>query len=591
MAEKKASLILVLGSRITTAVSGIRRVGSEVAGLARQVAKPVMWGGAIGLGAVTAASAVAARAVGKFGAQAEQTRLRFQTMLGSVAKGDAMMAKLDRFSNSTPYSGDEVNRAAGTLLAFGVAAGDVESALRKVGDVAAGSGKDFNELASIYGKVFAKGKMDTQAMNQMVEAGIPIVKMLGQLYGKSGAEIYKMAEQGQITADMVSRAFDKMSGSGGVYADMMTKQSETVSGMWGAVVGQLEYASANFGESLLPLMKEGLAVLQGWADQIVEMSQDGRLVKYFSAAATAAIDVGVTAAKGLNVAWHVARATFTQIGDLAKSVWLGVQSGAMLAFVNICEALNKAGNYVNAAWQTVGRVFRMLFNRISANAAIVFAGIVNIVVGAVNAVIRALNRIPGVDLGLVQKPRFVTQIENYAREAGDKAYRDLQAITSGQDFKDAKTRAEHQNRAEFGGLRKSAEEKGDQAYSLMVEVGRGMENAVAGIKSGNAAIEEFGKTAKDRIAKWADSATAELTRRHNAEKTVTFDKSPKQPQPQAASVRKVDRINVDSLTKIGLYNFGKYSTRSLDKERNSLLRQILDTVSGGQNQQMGAMLT
>ena len=78
-----------------------------------------------GFAGLTAGVGAGAFALTKYGAAAEQTRLAFRTMLGSIADGDAMMAKLDRFSNSTPYSGDQVNQAAKTLLAFGVEAGDV----------------------------------------------------------------------------------------------------------------------------------------------------------------------------------------------------------------------------------------------------------------------------------------------------------------------------------------------------------------------------------------------------------------------------------------------------------------------------------
>ena len=580
MADKKASLTLVLNSRVTSVLSGIKRVGSAVGELAMQVGKPLMWGGTIAFGAISAGSAVASKSILQFGSVAEQTRLRFQTMLGSIEKGDAMMSKLDRFSNSTPYSGEEVNKAAGTLLAFGIAAGDVEGTLRKVGDVAAGSGKNFNELSAIYGKVFAKGKMDTEAMNQMVEAGIPIVKTLGEMYGKSGEEIYKMAESGTISADMVSRAYDKMSGAGGVYSDMMAKQSDTVKGLWDAVIGQLEYAAANFGESLLPLIKEGLTVLQGWADQVVVMSKDGRLVEYFSTAASVAIDVGTMAAKGLNLSWQIAKFVYTQIGNIAKGTWLGVQSGAMLAFVNTCEGLNTAGNYIYAGLQTIGRFFRMIFNGVSSTVASVFAGVINTVISAVNIVIKALNKIPGVDIGLVEKPAFVRQIEEFARKAGDKAYSDWQNISSGQDFKDAKVKAEHQNRAEFGSMRKSAEGKGDEAYRLLSEAGKGFNTAVENFKSGNEAIEEFSKTAKSKISSWADTAQANLNRRNAAEKGVKFDPAiqNKQSATVGGSAAALPRISADSFTKIGLYNFGKYSTRSLDKERNRLLQNIADTL-------------
>ncbi|MBR7145948.1 MAG: hypothetical protein IKD10_13550, partial [Lentisphaeria bacterium] len=417
------------------------------------------------------------------------------------------------------------------------------------------------------------------------------VKTLGEMFGKSGNEIYKMAESGAISADMVSQAYDKMSGSGGVFSNMMEKQSNTVKGVWDAVTGQLQYAAANFGESLLPLIKEGLTVLQGWADSIVAMSKDGRLVEYFATVATVAIDVGTAVAKGMNFAWQVAKFTYRQIGNIAKGTWLGVQSGAMSAFVNTCEGLNTAGNYIYAALQTVGRVFRMVFNGMNSTVMMVWTGIINTVISAVNIVIKALNKIPGVDIGLVEKPAFVKQIEEFARQAGDKAYRDWQNIASGQDFKDAKARAEHQNRAEFGSMRKSAEGKGDEAHRLLSEAGKGFNTAVENFKTGNEAIEEFSKTAKSKISSWADTAKADLNRRNSAEKSVKFD--PAIPNKQSVAVggsaAALPRISADSFTKIGLYNFGKYSTRSLDKERNRLLQNIADTLQKS-NAEPGAQL-
>ena len=222
----------------------------------------------------------------------------------------------------------------------------------------------------------------------------------------------------------------------------------------------------------------------------------------------------------------------------------------------------------------------MVFNGMNSTVMMVWTGIINTVISAVNIVIKALNKIPGVDIGLVEKPAFVKQIEEFARQAGDKAYRDWQNIASGQDFKDAKARAEHQNRAEFGNIRKSAEGKGDEAYRLLSEAGKGFNTAVENFKSGNEAIEEFSKTAKSKISSWADTAKADLNRRNSAEKSVKFD--PAIPNKQSVAVggsaAALPRISADSFTKIGLYNFGKYSTRSLDKERNRLLQNIADTL-------------
>ena len=344
------NLIIKLGAQVSGALAGLKKVGGAVADLGKKAGALALKGAATALAGIAAAGA-GVGAVGskvlKLGANAEKTRLAFQTMLGSVEKGDAMMEKLDRFSNSTPYSGDQVNRAAKTLLGFGVEVGNIETALRKVGDVAAGSGKDFNDLAAIYGKVFAKGKADSEALNQMVEAGIPIIKILGDMYGKTGDQIYDMASKGKISADDVSKAFDKMSARGGVYAGMMEKQSKTTSGMWGAVIGQLEYAGSMIGEMIAPAVKYVLGIFQGWADTLVEMCKDGRMVEYLATIAYAAIDVGARMAKVFVYVKEYGIAAFKAVLDWGKGAWEAIAGSATLAFTATIKGLPSMQNHAS----------------------------------------------------------------------------------------------------------------------------------------------------------------------------------------------------------------------------------------------------
>lgn len=350
-----------LHSASNKAVAALNRVAS---GISRAAASGGVWLAQKGISAlkfgiagVAAAMGGGAFALTKYGAAAEQTRLAFRTMLGSMADGDAMMAKLDRFSNSTPYSGDQVNQAAKTLLAFGVDAGMVEETLRSVGDVASGSGKDFNELAAIYGKVFAKGKMDTEAMNQMVEAGIPIVKTLGSMFGRSGSEIYAMAEKGEITAAAVDRAFKRMSGAGGVFAGMMEKQSSTLTGIWGAITGQLAYAAQNIGEAIIPVLKVVASYLQEWADRIAQMSADGSLITYFGKiASSGVVAVGELIKWSVTLSNHFA-AAFKTIGAWGEVLWGGLKTG-LLGLITIWVAqIENMVNAALAAYNTVVKFF------------------------------------------------------------------------------------------------------------------------------------------------------------------------------------------------------------------------------------------
>ena len=573
-----SSLMIKLGAQVSGALAGLKSVYSGLDNITRKVTSLslVKLGGLVGLVTAGAGLGGVAAKVLTLGAHAEQTRLAFQTMLGSVQQGDAMMEKLDRFSNSTPYSGDQVNRAAKTLIGFGVAAGDVEGTLRKVGDVAAGSGKDFNELSSIYGKVFAKGKADSEALNQMVEAGIPIVKLLGEMYGKSGDEIYDMASKGKISAADISKAFDKMSGSGGVYANMMEQQSKTVGGMWGAIIGQLEYAGSLIGEAIQPLVKSVLTYFQGWADELVKMCQDGRMVQYLATIAYTAIDMGATIAKWLLYAKEYGVAAFGAIMDIGVAVWYGVQGSAVLAFVNIVKWVNIVWAQTKAVFTVIGRIAAVTWNGLLAGITGFWTGVVNLVLKGVNAVIGMLNKIPGVDIDMVEKPAFVEKLEAFSREAGDKARSELDKVASGQDFKDASAEAGRKN-AEWAGTEAQGNEMVDKSADAMLSAVDRFSNAAKNIESGTKAIDGFAQKATEGVEKWQTNQLDKQNERKNAK--LNEDKGKAIESAGKAPTLKADKKMTDSLTKIGGYNFGPNAIKSIDKERNNLLSSILDTVN------------
>ncbi|MBR4665246.1 MAG: tape measure protein [Lentisphaeria bacterium] len=585
-----SNVMIRIGAHVSGAVGGIRGVYGALDSLTQKASSlaVVKFGSLISLATAGLGITGIGLKVAKLGAHAETTRLAFQTMLGSIEKGDAMMAKLDRFSNSTPYSGDQVNQAAKTLLAFGISAGSVEEELRKVGDVAAGTGKDFNELANIYGKVFAKGKADSMVLNQMIAAGIPIVKLLGEQYGKSGDEVYTMAEKGEISAKAISDAFAKMSGEGGVYANMMEKQSQTVSGMWGAIVGQLEYAGSLIGESIAPIVKKILAYFQGWADELVAMSQDGRMVQYLSTVALTAINMGATVVKAFVWIKEYGLAVFRAIGDIGVAVWYGMQGSAVLAFTGIMRGINYFWEYLKAVFSTIGRIYRMEFNGLLSLGASVFVSLVDVALKAVNAVIRALNKIPGVEIDTVKEPAFVGKVRKFAQEAGKKAADDLNAVLTGKDFKEA-TRNAQQKNSQWDATDAAAQQNIDRSSNSLNSAMEQFSAAGRNIEASGKKIDAFADRASDAITKWQQDEQQNLARRRNA-KLDDKDKSSAPDNVKTKAV-KPEKTVADSLTKIGLYgNFGSGQIKSIDRERNSILKDIRELLAR-KNEQTGEVLS
>ena len=583
-----SSLIIRLGAEVAQATRGLRSVYSGLNNIVVKATslKGINFAGLIGLATAGAGITGLGMKIQQLGAGLELTRMSFQTMLGDAEKGNAMLAKLNEFANFTPFSNEEIIQSGKTLLAYGVPAGNVEGLLKRLGDASAGSGKKIAELAPIFGKVFAKGKADTEALNMMTDASIPIVAALGEVYGKDAAQIYKMAETGQITAGDIDKAFTQMTSSGGIFANLMEKQAKTSSGLWSTITGQISAAAMNIGESLQPLIQEVLTVLQGWSEELLKFSTDGRAIEFFSTLAITAINVVSRIVKGYVWVREYGAAVFRAIGDIGKAVWYGIQGSAILAFTGIVKGVNALIEYVPAAFRTAGSVISAIWDSIKWAAGSAFAWVVNTVLNAVNGIIRMLNKIPGVDLKMVDKPKFLSQVEQFANEAGESAKRKFRDVANGKEFKEAGKRTAERN-AKWD----STEQKGlslvQKSSNSILNAGGQFKIAGENIRKAGASIDAMTEKAVSKVSDWQAKAQSEL-----AAKNKKSDLGPESKITGSAKTengKKQEKISTDSLTKIGLYgNFGGSRVPSIDLQRNKLLENILEKV--GELKESGGLL-
>ena len=184
----------------------------------------------------------------------EQLNVSFTTFLGSAEKATEVLAELEQFSIVTPFTIDQVNQAGRSLLAFGIESEDLTDTLKAVGDVASATGKDFNDLATIYGKARTQGTLFAEDINQLTEAGIPIIKEFAEQLGVTEGEVKKLGSEGKISFSNLEQAFQDMTGEGGQFFDLMSKQSRTFSGRLSTLQGNLSLVARAIGERLLPII-------------------------------------------------------------------------------------------------------------------------------------------------------------------------------------------------------------------------------------------------------------------------------------------------------------------------------------------------
>ena len=81
----------------------------------------------------------------------QETEVRFETMMGSMSKSKALLDDLDKFAAKTPFQFTELADGAANLMAFGVSSGEVENALKHLGDVASGTPATLEQIVNVFG--------------------------------------------------------------------------------------------------------------------------------------------------------------------------------------------------------------------------------------------------------------------------------------------------------------------------------------------------------------------------------------------------------------------------------------------------------
>jgi tape measure domain-containing protein len=271
MMQQAASYSQKTATQIERHASTIQSLTSKVKGYAASAASAlsglVNKAGAVtamGLGSVGAGAAAGLMGVGgiaggiagggyamKLAAEAEQSAISFEVMLGSASAAKKMLAELNDFAAKTPFEMPGLRSAAQMMLNFGVAQNKIMPTLKALGDVAAGDQNKLNGLAYAYSQTQAAGRLMGQDLLQMINWGFNPLQEMARTSGKSLAQLKTEMEAGRISAQMVEQAFISASGPGGKFFNMMEKQSNTVFGLWSTLADTIKLEVTKMGAVLI----------------------------------------------------------------------------------------------------------------------------------------------------------------------------------------------------------------------------------------------------------------------------------------------------------------------------------------------------
>jgi lambda family phage tail tape measure protein len=221
-------------------------------------------GGVIGL---VGGATVMSKIFGDTATLQTQTR-SLEVLLGSAAKASQIVKELQAYGAVTPFESTELIETAKRLGAFGIAGQRVVEVTKRLGDVAGATGSNLGELATAYGQVVSKGRLQTEELLQFQERGVGIQAELQKMYGLSGQELQKALSDGRVSSEAFEQAIVRLTDKGGKYADGAIAQSDTLNGRLSTLRDTVTSLSQTIGTVMEPALNRVLLLATNTVDTI-----------------------------------------------------------------------------------------------------------------------------------------------------------------------------------------------------------------------------------------------------------------------------------------------------------------------------------
>lgn len=301
----------------------------------------------------------------------QQLEIAFQTMLGSKQQADSLMNQLIQTAVITPFNMSDIAKSAKQLLAYGVAADEVNETLVRLGDIAAGLSIPINDLAYLYGTTMVQGRMYTQDLNQFLGRGIPLTEELAKQFGVNKNEVKELVTAGKVGFPEVKQAIIDLTSEGGKFGGLMEAQSKSITGQMSNIEDSIEQMFNEIGKKTEGVISTSLSgvstIIDNWEKigkvLIVVIAAYGA----YKAAVLAvwavhklvaiwgmvqefiALTKGITSAKNAMLVFN----NVTRMNPVG--LILGVVAAAATAFALFSDSADKAADAVKAEADEVAR--------------------------------------------------------------------------------------------------------------------------------------------------------------------------------------------------------------------------------------------
>jgi len=197
----------------------------------------------------------------------ESLRMQLSAVEGSADGARMAFDFITKFAVETPFEIDGLTKSFVMLQNFGI--NPTKSVMEALTNQAAKLGGSQETLAGItlaLGQAYSKGKLQAEEMNQLVERGVPVYKLLAEVTGKTTDEIMGMSKAVEINREVIDKLIIKMgelaSGSNAKAMDTLNGKISNLGDSWHQFEDALmQDKSEGFIKSIVSSISESLNIL------------------------------------------------------------------------------------------------------------------------------------------------------------------------------------------------------------------------------------------------------------------------------------------------------------------------------------------
>ena len=191
----------------------------------------------------------------------EQSKIAFETLLGSQEKALAMLRDIDEMAAKTPFEKTNLTPLVQQLIGMGFEANKTLPIIQVLGDSMAALGRgqdDLNGVVLALGQIQTKGKLSAEELMQMAERGLPVYQILQDKLKLTSKEMENIGNNG-IKSGVAINAL--LTGLNEKFGGAMIKQSQTLQGQWSNLIDNVKSAVGNAGQGINDKVK-------GWISSV-----------------------------------------------------------------------------------------------------------------------------------------------------------------------------------------------------------------------------------------------------------------------------------------------------------------------------------